>query len=137
VELALEDRRGDERLKPGSLGQRLGLGVDDLRPLAKERKHLHLDSVLLDGEDLAEDERLAQLREAGHDVGDLEPRRIAALRVGGGGGEVVEPSRHVRESPFPALHAPVRSGESYHPAVGGALWLLLDSLRAAGECRGR
>src|SRR5919106_5841511 len=119
VELASEDRHGDERVKPGPLADRLRFGVDDLRPLSKKREHLHFDSVLLDGEDLAEDERLAQLREAGHDVGDLEPRRVVALRVGGGGSKVIELSRHVRQFPPPAVDPRVHR-QSYQPAEGGA-----------------
>jgi hypothetical protein len=46
--------------------------MDDVCPLTDERKQLDVDALVFDREDLVEDEGLAQAREAGHDVRDLQ-----------------------------------------------------------------
>ncbi len=53
--------------------------MNDALSFAQERKHLDVHATLLDGQKLEEDERLGDLREARHDVGDARSRRRQVL----------------------------------------------------------
>ena len=72
MQLAAQHRQGKKGLKARPGGELERLGMDDVCPLTDERKQLDVDALVFDREDLVEDEGLAQAREAGHDVRDLQ-----------------------------------------------------------------
>src|SRR6185503_11867768 len=72
MQLAAQHRQGKKGLKARPGGELERLGMDDLCPLTDERKQLDVDALVFDREDLVKDEGLAQAREAGHDVRDLQ-----------------------------------------------------------------
>ena len=82
--LAGQDRQRHERQigRPGDVRGRLRM--HRRLALVQEREQPDVDPLALHRRHLEQDERLGQLREAGHDVGDPERRRAAA--AGGSSG---------------------------------------------------
>ena len=77
-QLGAEDRKRDEGQVVRPFDERLRSGVDVPGALAQERVELDLHAAVLDRDDLVQDERLAELGEAGHHVGDGRTRRRAS-----------------------------------------------------------
>ena len=119
MELAAEHRQGEEWfvLRPG--GELERLGMDHVSPFMDERKQLDVDSPLLDGEYLVEDEGLGEAWEARHHVSDLQPllQPISGLRGLARG----RPRLDEMRSPGEASSRPGRHGQSHSSVEGRPL----------------